>query len=919
MGAMTLFAVSCYDDTALWGEIDRLDGRVDSLANVLNKDVAALAALQSTVADLETSLTAAIAEGDAAVKKALEDQLAKVKTDLEKAVADGDKALADALAGEKTAIEKALTDLTTGLTSVTGSVENLQAALATFEATVGKSYEDLLAQLDELDGLVDGTIADFTAALKALQAADQQLNTELVAAIAKIAVVKVDDVDGKIVLTLADGKTVEVSKPLTNVDNNGLVTMVDVDGVKYWQVVGAAEHTGVQVGHPDQKIEFQINGETNELEYRVNGSAWTSTGVNVQATAENVKVITGLEQTDDYVKLTVGGAEIVLPKFKVDNASLLPSRTDFFLRYGGSKNIELVAEGVAEYYVMAKPDGWKATIDGTTLAVYAPQKSAVEVAAAEIEGEILIHATTDLGKCKVVKIDVTTGPGLTLAVDAKGNITVENSYYGKTVSMWGEESFGFSDFILGIATPEEFLADPVKYVETYNSTYSAPNDMDIIYPSFYNFAEQGMYVEGEYETDVVKATVRDAYFNVHYQEFPAGTSFVIWVAPIVGEGLAVIEDVLYVEYTHIVHEVVATEVTHSDITLVANCEGAEAYVVKCVAESYYNSEWNPTTFEDYMNASMGGPWKAFVNYGAMEAMGAAFKAEELPDTLKMSEILGEKLAAGENYKVWVMPIVKLVVNEAESYPEEDYYVYDFSGLDFKENFMPYVLDVKTNDLVAGGDHAATYALESADFKNIYVNVTLSEGTESVFYAWYTADQYNEFENDEAVIADLNESCMSPLAANGKVSKTYANPGEEWILASYSVGTDGKYGAVVVETFSTMPVPYTEDLKVELVSCELDAEGTTYTVTVNVTGAAKVMGYNVTHSEYNLSSFPVNVAVNGHKTSYYGYQMADVVDGKAVLTFAKSTYKKDYYVAAYNVAEGVVSEISETSLNIHLFD
>jgi hypothetical protein len=44
------FAVSsCYDDTFLRGEIDRLDGRVDSLASALNKDVANLAALQSSV------------------------------------------------------------------------------------------------------------------------------------------------------------------------------------------------------------------------------------------------------------------------------------------------------------------------------------------------------------------------------------------------------------------------------------------------------------------------------------------------------------------------------------------------------------------------------------------------------------------------------------------------------------------------------------------------------------------------------------------------------------------------------------------------------------------------------------------------------------------------------------------------------
>ena len=81
------------------------------------------------------------------------------------------------------------------------------------------------------------------------------------------------------------------------------------------------------------------------------------------------------------------------------------------------------------------------------------------------------------------------------------------------------------------------------------------------------------------------------------------------------------------------------------------------------------------------------------------------------------------------------------------------------------------------------------------------------------------------------------------------------------------------------------------------------------MTVNVAGGAKVMGYNIKDSESNRASFPKNVCVNGHKASYYGYQIVDVVDGKAVITFPYSSYKNDYYVAAYNVEGGAVSAIS----------
>ena len=116
----------------------------------------------------------------------------------------------------------------------------------------------------------------------------------------------------------------------------------------------------------------------------------------------------------------------------------------------------------------------------------------------------------------------------------------------------------------------------------------------------------------------------------------------------------------------------------------------------------------------------------------------------------------------------------------------------------------------------------------------------------------------------------------------------------------------------------MAIPYESSISVEIVSATLDAEGKNYTVVVNVTGAAKVMGYNIKDSEYNWGVFPTNVCVNGHKSSYSGYQMADVVDGQATLTFAYSSYKNDYYVAAYNVTDGVVSAICAEPAKVNLF-
>lgn len=765
------------------------------------------------------------------------------------------------------------------------------------DSALNSKVEELNKRLTEVEQKLNDDVAALTS-----------LVSRVDSLAAKVAAVKVEtSKDGVTTLTLSDGTELTVSA-------NGVITIVEEDGVQYWGVVeedGTVKNLGVEVGH--KELVFTVDAETSEL--LLNGAG---TGVFVPTDA--AYILGDIKEGDATVTLTIGDAEFEF-MLADDSASLVLGRADFFLRYEGSKTIELLAEGVSEYYVMNEPDGWKTTLEGTALTVTAPTKKAIEIGAAEAEGLILVHGTTAEGKCKVAKVEVKAGPGLTLAVDIDGNVTIENSYYGESTNMWGETSFGFSDFILGLATPSLFNEDPQAYVQYYNNNWQAPGWDDIIFPSAYNHAKKGIYVEGEYETDIVKTTVADAYYTWFYEDLPDGANYVVWVAPADSEGRAVIEDMLYTDYVNIKWNVAVKEKTHSDITLTAEVAGASKFIINAVAESTYNSEWNPMSFDEYMNAPMGGPWNGFKSYGAAEALGKVVNVAEVPAEFKVSDILGQKLAFGENYKIWVMPVFDhlAIYDEANSVPDEGYYVYDFSAFDYEDHFLPFVLDAKTNELEAGGEYAATLTLNRSEFSAIYVDVEVAEGTESVYYNWYTPEEYAEFESDAAVMEALFMDCYSPLTANGQVNKNYINPGDEYVLATVSIGTDGKYGEIVTGNFATLEIPYDENIKVELVSAVLDAEGKNYTVTVKVTGATKVMGYNITHSDYYYEQFPQNVCMYGHKASHSGYQIVDVVDGQAVLTFAKSSYKKDYYVAAYNVTDGVVSAISAEFVVEHLFD
>jgi hypothetical protein len=161
--------VSCYDDSELRGEVEKLDERVTALEAKLNAEVGGLN-------DLAARLAAAEA----------------------------------------------------GITTLNGNV-----------TTFTSQITGILTRLDALDGTADGKIKNLEDAIAALQAADVKFNTDLAAAAAKIAVTKVEEVNGVVELTLADGSKVALSKPLSNVENSGLVTVVETEDGMFWGTVGA--------------------------------------------------------------------------------------------------------------------------------------------------------------------------------------------------------------------------------------------------------------------------------------------------------------------------------------------------------------------------------------------------------------------------------------------------------------------------------------------------------------------------------------------------------------------------------------------------------------------------------------------------------------------------------------------------------
>ena len=201
--AIALLAVSCFDDTDLWNEIEGLEKRVAALEEKLNTEVATL---NSKIGAVETAYKAADAKFTEALA-ALTEEL-------------------DALDG-----------------TVDGYITSNDAALKKAIEDLKKADSDALAALKDIE-------ADVLVAL---------------AKVSVVSVEK--DKAGNVVITFSDKSTVEIPAADANANNTGLITTVEVEGVTYWAVVGADGKTTVldAVVHPDTQIEFKVDPDTNTL------------------------------------------------------------------------------------------------------------------------------------------------------------------------------------------------------------------------------------------------------------------------------------------------------------------------------------------------------------------------------------------------------------------------------------------------------------------------------------------------------------------------------------------------------------------------------------------------------------------------------------------------------------------------------
>ena len=627
---------------------------------------------------------------------------------------------------------------------ISGLDERVTAIEATLSAEVG-GINDLLSRIESLEG--------------------------------KIAAIKVETKDGVTTLTLSDNSKVVLAK-------NGVLTIVDGG----WATVaadGTVTPLGIPVSH-DHKLAFKVEG--GELKVSYDGKNYESTGVKVSEYTAHV--IGNIVPAADgkSVTVTIGNQSLELPLVSSAVATLGLSRDSFYLYHGGVKKVAITAENLADVYVMNEPAGWKASVEDGFLVITAPKEKLVKEEIAEEKGLVLVHATTEEGKCIVAKIEVSTGLGLAVECDKDGNLTISNAFTEMTTDMdTGEKVPAFVNYWVGIVDADLY-GDGVEFAQGLANGWA-----EGYYGYMYNYSyafEFQPYQEVVYEVDNFQTTVSELYGVMAYgEELTYSKSYVVWVAPVDNNtGEPLVDQMQVARYTHVLCQFEVTNVTHKSATLTCNLNGATAFYAGVVDGNYENVSLETIMSEGDLWMYLKEP--EYLDYWqGVQLPAGEYTGETAIDLIDLN--FGEPLSFGGKYYVYVFPYIAGTVYN-----------------NFNEQFAPYVVEINTLELQPGGAASVTFGESLVGYDSIEVPVTLGEDTESVYYSFYTVEDWATLEDkgDAAIFNSLVENCGWPLTYDDVASKGDADSGETLILAAVAVGTDGKYGEIVSQSYTTLALP-----------------------------------------------------------------------------------------------------------------
>ena len=603
-------------------------------------------------------------------------------------------------------------------------------------------------------------------------------------AVAAVTVTVVEDQNGSVVITLANGQSFTVAKD-ANVNNTGLVT-VDEDG--NWCVIledGSLKSLDAKVGV--EELEFSVDYDTKELLYSVNGGAFQSTGAYVSDW--DGTVVTDFYEDDNFVYITIGGEEYTLVKATTTSASILAGKTYFTA--SETKVIPFQTTDVKSAFVAATPKGWEVELNFAekTLTVTAPAEGE-GVASGTIEVWLLGNDGVVVSKTLAVAVGEAV---VAISVDPKTNFVtmVFNQVEGEDGEMETPE------VIYGATLASEFTDE---YVENllrdllYAEYMGAFSNNDPMNPD--NAANRATGFEGmvselvgqaDYNAEYVVWAIQPVWQQVGYQYASANTAN---------------------DFVKVYHQMNAVNVV--SVPELADANVSVQFLDENV-KGFYGFYFNQWTL-DYLSYFEEG-------YLSLSDLFSGMFGTEIPCLyyegrtleVKLSEFgWSEEYLENEMYNM-ITPLSTSTICFVPVYEGKDEYAYNDIV----------IRKVSTKEITLGGALEYTAATE-VDYTSFSVNVEAADAVYAM-YKTYNVAKGNYPETDEEVLAEVAEFYtveeFEYNAYEGECTIVHnasygENPGTEYLFVLVLIGEDGK-ATIYKENITTLALPTNDNLAVTI--------------------------------------------------------------------------------------------------------
>ena len=714
------------------------------------------------------------------------------------------------------------------------------------DTAIRQEIADLYNKVNALESKLDNEVT----ALKAL------IDSKTVVASAT----KSNDGSWEILLTSGEKITVYPEYQPTAEVNNGCITVVKEGDAYYWaQIVdGAAvaitDAAGNKIAVAHNAVpEVRVNPTTNDVEVSVDGgNTWI---VIEKGQQESGCIFIGVEDGATSIDFYLASGEIIsVPKAETIDFGVQAGKT--FVAPGESAEVKLTANGIEDLTVIAKPEGWKATINGKTLTVTAPSQEKIEAGEAEQSGTIKIHASAD-GKCVVGKLPVTASNEKVVITINGDELTFNNS----VMSLYGD----IATLYYGILPQSDFDAAAIaKGMNDYSveSMYSYDAVTTASLKEMYNYMVAGIYD------------------SASFIDIPAGESYVVWA---IAEGPGTYmnpyvyteADVMFTIFTPSFLSVEATKVAFNDVVITAQGGGHAGYVAGVIGGG---SE--AEALEQLENRF--GYWQ--MGYGAF--------GEEM-DTLNFSGSIItfpgtylEVVYPNTTYLFYVLPLV-------EGQAEGDYQFSDIKTYAYT-----------TPNIEEGGSATLSFAEVAKDYTKIEVEITGSSNTELIYSIFAEDWELADYKTDEELLNYIIKyNTAYNTMAVGQNTTAYISslaPGATAYVCAFAVDSEGKYGQLYKQEYKTNELTYNETLKVLIdeTACKVDVS--TASIKISTTGGTAVSyRYMATEKDGYFwkgeSDAEGKLALMSHPTEEI--DAADLVDGCINLTELETNTEYAFAVLA----------------------